>query len=88
MKQVVTTTANFHAVIQNGNITPEIEVGITLCEPHYELSTEGVSKSRKSETFRFSADPDTLRKLADGLIDFANDCEAEFGKAMKKEESQ
>ena len=87
MKEIVTTSANFHAVIREGNLTPEIEVGITVSEPQYEMSMEGVSRSRKYETFRFSSDPAVLRKIADGLHDFANDCEAEFNKAMKKEES-
>ena len=88
MKEIVTTSANFHAVISAGNLTPEIEVGITVSEPQYEMSMEGISKSRKYETFRFSSDPESLRKIADSLHDFANGCEAEFGKAMKKEESK
>jgi len=87
MKEIVTTSANFHAVIRSGNLAPEIEVGITISEPQYEMSLEGVSKSRKYETFRFSCNPETLRKMADGLHDFANDCETEFNKAMSKEES-
>lgn len=87
MKEIVTTSANFHAVLIEGTLSPEIEVGITISEPSYKLACDGVIKDRVFETVRFSTSPETLRKMADGLVKFADDCQAEFDKATRKEEA-
>ena len=88
MKQIVTTSANYLAVILDGKLIPEIEVGITTSEMDYGFTLDGVIKSRKCETLRISGDPTTLRTMAAGLVDFADDCEDKFNQATSKKESQ
>lgn len=78
MKEIVTTSANYLALIQEGKLVPQIELGITTSEVTYGLDYQGVAKSRNCETLRFSIDPANLRKMAEGLIVFADECETEF----------
>ena len=87
MKEIVTTSANYAALILDGEIIPQIELGITLSEVEYGLDYQGVTKTRKCETIRFCIDPDKLRKMAEGLIKFSDECDDEFTKT-KKESSQ
>jgi len=79
MKEIVTTTANFLAVIAGGKLRPEIEVGLVLSEPTYRPDHGGeMIRERKFETVRFSASPHILRRMAEGLIEFADDAEKEI----------
>ena len=81
MKEIVTTSANFIALIDAGKIIPQIEVGITVSEVQYGLDYQGVTKSRTCETLRFIISPEKLRLMAKGIVQFAEECEAEFDKA-------
>ena len=78
MREIVTTTANYLTLIEEGKLVPHIEVGIVTSEVAYGLDYQGVTKNRVCDTLRFAATPKTLRKLAEGLIGFADECE--FGK--------
>lgn len=81
MKEIVTTSANFLAILEDGKLTPQIEIGITTSEIDYGLDYQGITKTRKCQTLRFSIDLDRLRKMAEGLVKFADDCDDEFKKA-------
>ena len=81
MKEIVTTSANFLALLEDGKLTPQIEIGITTSEVDYGLDYQGVTKTRKCQTLRFSIDPERLRTMAKGLIKFADDCDEEFEKS-------
>ena len=80
MKEIITTSANFLALLEDGKLTPQLEIGITTSEVEYGLDYQGVTKSRTCQTIRFSIDPERLRAMASGLIKFADDCDEEFNK--------
>lgn len=80
MKEIVTTSANFLALLEDGKLTPQLEIGITTSEVEYGLDYQGVTKSRACQTIRFSVDPVRLRTMANGFIKFADDCDEEFEK--------
>lgn len=69
---------------------PQIEVGLVLSETGYRPNHEGGPPIRypRWETVRFAIDPETLRKMAAGLSDFADHGEAEFQRAMVNTETQ
>jgi hypothetical protein len=81
VKEIVTTSANFLAILEDGKLTPQIELGITTSEVEYGLDYQGVTKSRICKTIRFSISPEKLRKMAKGLDKFADDCDEEFAKS-------
>ena len=90
MKEIVTTSANFYAVRVGKKLAPEIEIGLVLSEPHYRPDHGGeMIKERRCETVRFAASPDTLRRMAEGLVKFANEADEEIGGLINgKEEGQ
>lgn len=81
MKEIITTSANFMAVIEGGKLVPQIEIGIITSEVGYALDFQGVTKTRNCEALRFAISPDQLRKMAHGFMDFAEQCETEISKA-------
>jgi hypothetical protein len=91
VKEIVTTSANFYAVRVGKKLAPEIEIGLVLSEPHYRPDHGGeMIKERRCETVRFAATPDTLRRMAEGLIKFANEADEEIGGLIQagKEDGQ
>ena len=85
MREIVTTTANYLTIMEGGKSTPQVEVGIVTSEVIYGLDYQGVTKSRACETLRFATSPKMLRKLAEGLVEFADECEVEFDKTKQQE---
>ena len=78
MKEIVTTSANFFAIINKGKVIPQIEIGITTSEVEYGMDFDGIKKSRKCETFRFMVSPEQLRKVSDDFEEYADECENEI----------
>lgn len=62
-------------------LVPSTEVVLTLAEPKYELvENDKVAKYTDYETVRFHATPASLRAAAKSLAEYADECEAVFGK--------
>lgn len=89
MKEIVTTSANFYAIQVGKKLEAQVEVGIVLSEPTYRPDHGGeIIKERRCETVRFCASTDVLRKMAEGLIRFADEADEEIGGLIDgKEES-
>lgn len=90
MKTIVPTTSNICAAVVDGKMIPQIEVGLVLSETGYrpDHGSGSVNRYQRWETVRFAADPETLRQVAAGLIEYANDGEAAFHKALVNTETQ
>ena len=86
MKEIVTTSANYVAVIiGNGTLRAECEIGLVLSEPTYRPDHGGeIIKERKCETIRFSASPEILRKLSESFRQFADESEQSVSEALSK----
>jgi hypothetical protein len=85
MKEIATVAANFLAIItESGKILPEIEIALVLSEPVYRPHQDGlVIRERQCETIRFSLSPKRAIDLAKQLETLADECTAEFDKAIQ-----
>ena len=78
MKEILTVTANFHAVWAEGSkkLLPQAEVTLVMSEPSYTVDGVGdVIRQRTTSHVRFSANPKILRKLAESFMKLADEAE-------------
>ena len=82
MKEITSYASNYLALYNDGKLEPQAEIALVLCEPTYRLTSDGqLARERAVETVRFSASPETLRKLAERFTKTADEAEAELTKA-------
>lgn len=78
MKQILTINANFHALWAEGSkkLLPQVEVILVMSEPSYTVDGVGdVIRQNATSQVRFSASPKLLRKIADSLVNLAEEAE-------------
>lgn len=78
MKEITSYASNTLAILDDGKLKPQAEIALVLCEPNYRITSDGqLARERTVETVRFSASPDTLRKLSARFAKTADEIEAE-----------
>lgn len=85
MKELTGNSMNVMAVpmadkAANKNVlTPYTEVILIYSEPHYRVDAGGtLIRERTVGDFRFCTSPDNLRRLANNLIEFADETDRQF----------
>jgi hypothetical protein len=79
MKELLTISANFHAVWTDGDKKqiPQVEVILVMSEPTYTVDAVGeVVRQRETSQCRFSASPKLLMRLAESMTKLAAEAEA------------
>lgn len=79
MKEVTGTARNLMLALTPDEkaIQPMIEAILVVTEPNYRFNKEGdISRSRDHETIRFTATPESLRKIAVSFAEWADQAEA------------
>ena len=77
MKQLLTTARNIRHAINDGVLLAEIEIVIGLSERVAKLHGSEVTLLEECETVRFSIGPKAARKVAETLIEYADEADAE-----------
>ena len=79
MKQLLTTARNLRlSLIEDKDdikFAPEIEVVLALMEREHEFYGADIKQVEKLETVRFAIKPDNARKLAEIIIEWADDAD-------------
>ena len=87
MKEIYSVAYNYIAQIPSkpsDKIAADIEVSFIITEPEYTVGNDGnLIRSRKADTIRFLAQPETLRKMAAGFIKAAEECETNLSAALQ-----
>lgn len=85
MKELLTVAFNFAAAwTEDGKMIPWVEVVVVTSEPVYSVDGAGdVVRNRETSQFRFLADPQGLRKIAEGMVKVSEEAEALVAKEAK-----
>lgn len=84
MKEPIQIVANTLAAINDGIITPSIEIGIVLSEPGHRYVEGQCIRERQLETVRFVASPAVLRTLAQKMNEYADLAESDLDSAQRQ----
>ena len=94
-KEVICTARNL-MIVPDGDphteaaaVRPMVEAILVVSEPVFGFDAGGeLGRKRETQTIRFSASPEVLRKLAKNYLEWADEAE-EFAKALSlKKESE
>jgi len=88
MKELSTIAANFITQIPcepGEKFTAQVEVILAISEAVYEIGESGkFAQERRVDTVRFIASGATLRKVAEKLNGYADEADANLGKALRE----
>lgn len=83
MKEITCIASNSLALFADGKLEPSAEIALVLSEVEYRIVPDGqVVRERAAQTVRFASSPAGLRKLAEKLLQTADDTERDFEKGQ------